>query len=148
MAGAIRTRWILLHMKSEGGEEAAVNPLAVLCLTDSIVLFRFLAAEEPPARRTAMKSANLGRMRTDLRLQKATRGGSDGMAVRQGVPTLRGSGMDQVQAPQWYNYHPLYVSKRPLLLSKYRAVQHKSSPTLDDSSVHNYSLVPTLSAKA
>lgn len=51
MAGAIRTGWILLHMKSEGGEEAAVNPLAALCLADSIVLFGFPAAEEPPARR-------------------------------------------------------------------------------------------------
>lgn len=50
MAGAIKTRWILLHMKSEGGGEAAVNPLAVLCLTDSIVLFRFLAAEDSPPR--------------------------------------------------------------------------------------------------
>lgn len=37
-------------MKSEGGEEAAVNPLALLCLTDSIVLFCFLAAEDSPPR--------------------------------------------------------------------------------------------------
>lgn len=32
-------------MESEGGGEAAVNPLALLRLTNSIVLFRFLAAE-------------------------------------------------------------------------------------------------------
>lgn len=50
MAGAIKTRWILLHMKSEGGEEVAVNPLASLCLTDSIVLLGFPAAEDSPLR--------------------------------------------------------------------------------------------------
>lgn len=50
MAGAIKTRWIPLHMKREGGEEVAVNPLALLCLTDSIVLFCFLAAEDSPPR--------------------------------------------------------------------------------------------------
>lgn len=50
-----------------------------------------------------MKSANLGRTHTDPWRQKATQGGNDGMAVRQGVPTLTGSGIDQVQAPQWTN---------------------------------------------
>lgn len=50
MAGAIKTRWILLHMKSEGGEDVAVNPLASLCLTDSIVLLGFPAAEDSPLR--------------------------------------------------------------------------------------------------
>lgn len=38
-------------MKSEGGEEVAVNPLASLCLTDSIVLLHFPAAEDSPLRR-------------------------------------------------------------------------------------------------
>lgn len=31
-------------MKSEGREEAVVNPLDLVCLTDSIVLFLFLVA--------------------------------------------------------------------------------------------------------
>lgn len=50
MANAIEIRWILLRMKSKGGEEAAVNPLDLLCLTDSIVLFLFLVATNSPLR--------------------------------------------------------------------------------------------------
>lgn len=66
MAGAIKTRWILLHMKREGGEEVVVNPLALLCLTDSIVLCCFQAAEDSPPRCDSagvevMKSKSLGR---------------------------------------------------------------------------------------
>lgn len=68
-------------MKSEGGEEAAVNPLALLCLTDSIVLFCFsgsggFTSAMPPQRKVeAMKSMSPGH--TQIREgEQATRQGN------------------------------------------------------------------------